>query len=206
MCSRIPRMGSTLLTVCFALALAAGCGETSPEGTGGTSGMGGTGGTGGSGITIVVPQCVSSAYQIVFRGFVEPLDPLLRYMDTPASERDAAQKPPISSLSEQKDIPDVYSRFTWNADDVPGVSDPFDTLITADFVESGGLNPANLDNGISNSEVVLVPWEMTVAGSTRVGAGKLSVVGLGEDTVRVTIVALEEEKGGPNPWYEGGAN
>jgi len=115
-------------------------------------------------------------------------------MDTPAALRDASQKPDISSLSELKDVEGVYSRFTWNANDVPGVSDSTGTFITADFVESSGLNPANLDNGISNMEVVLVPWQMMVSDSS-VGEGKLSVVGLGEDTVRITIVDF-------NPWYE----
>ena len=95
-------------------------------------------------------------------------------------------------------MPGVYSRFSWNADDGSGVSDPDDTLITADFIESTGLNPADLDDGISGGEVVLVPWEMTVDGSTTVGAGKFSIPGLDEDTVRITIVDF-------NPWYESSA-
>lgn len=178
-----------------------GCGGGEGEdGSGGSAGTGGSGGSGGAdGIPIPLPQCVSSAYQIVFRGFVEPLDPLLRYMDTPIGERDALQKPPIMSLSELKTVDGVYSRFTWFADDVPGVSDPGETFITADFIESTGLNPANLDNGISNSEVVLLPWEMTVGVSTVVGAGKMSISGLGEDAIRMTIIDF-------NPWYEGWAN
>ena len=197
---------ASVFAVCITLGLAAGCGD-SDDGGGGNGGSAGTGGTGGGagngGISIVVPGCVTSAYQVVFRAFLEPMDPLLRYMDTPADQRDAGQKPPIESLSELKNVPGVYSRFTWNADDVPGVSDPDGTMITADFIESSGLNPANLDNGISGNEVVLVPWEMTVDESTKVGAGKLSVVGLDEDTVRVTIVALDPEEGRPlNPWYE----
>lgn len=196
---------SSLFALSVTLAFAVGCGDSDDAGGGaGTGGAGGTGGSsGGDEISIVVPGCLTSAYQVVFRGFLEPMDPLLRYMDTPAEQRDASQKPPIVSLSELKTVPGVYSRFTWNADDVPGVSDPDGTLITADFIESSGLNPADLDDGISGSEVVLVPWEMTVDESTKVGAGKLSIRGLDEDTVRVTIVALDPEEGRPlNPWYE----
>jgi hypothetical protein len=119
-------------------------------------------------------------------------------MDTPVAQRTSPELD-IPSLVELKDVPDVYSRFTWNADDVPDVSDPGGTLITADFVESSGLNPADLDDGIGGVEVVLVPWEMTVGDSTVVGAGKMSVIALDEDTVRITIVDF-------NPWYEGWAN
>jgi hypothetical protein len=126
------------------------------------------------------------------------MDPLLRYMDTPVAQRTSPELD-ISSLVELKDVPDVYSRFTWNADDVPDVSDPGGTLITADFVESSGLNPADLDDGIGGVEVVLVPWEMTLGDSTVVGEGKMSVIALNEDTVRITIVDF-------NPWYEGWAN
>lgn len=191
---------AAVFAICAAISLTLGCGDSNggDGGTGGTGGTGGSGGTNGGGISVVVPQCVTSAYQIVFRGFVEPMDPLLRYMDTPIGQRTSPDLD-ISSLVELKDVPEVYSRFTWNADDVPGVSDPGDTLITTDFVESSGLNPADLDNGIGGMEVVLVPWEMTVDGPTTVGAGKLSVLGLDEDTVRVTIVDF-------NPWYEGWAN
>ena len=148
----------------------------------------------GGGITVLVPQCVTSAYQIVFRGLVEPLDPLLQYMDTPAGSRDDSQKPDISSLVELKDVAGVYSRFTWNVGDVPEVIDQGGTLITADFVESSGLNPSDLDNGIGGMEVVLLLWKMTVGASTVVGEGKMSVVGLDDDTVRITIVDF-------NPWY-----
>jgi hypothetical protein len=208
---RISRMRWVSIAALAAL-LPLGCGE-SGNGGGGTGGSGGTGGTGGSGgtdggISVVVPQCVTSAYQIVFRGFVEPMDPLLRYLDTPLASRTTPALN-ISSFVELKDVPGVYSRFTWNADDVPGVSDPGGTLITADFIEGCAerdpTNPAvclaywNLDNGIFDKQVTLVPWEMTVGTSTVVGAGKMSVVGLGPDTVRVTIVDF-------NPWYEGWAN
>jgi hypothetical protein len=161
---------------------------------------------GGSSVPIVVPQCVSSGYQIMFRGLIEPMDPLLRYLDTPIGSRDASQKPDIVSLSELKDVPDVYSRFTWYAKDVPGVVDTGDTFITADFGfdPTGGSNPAQLDNGISGSEVVIIPWEFTVAGPTVVGAGRMSVIGLDNDVVRITIVANDGPE--PSPWYEGWAN
>lgn len=188
-----------------------GCGGNEDEAGGGSAGArgpggaGGNGGTGGAdGIPIPLPQCVASAYEIVFRGFVEPLDPLLRYMDTPSDQRDADQKPPIVSLSELKGLTSpegdaIYSRFTWFANDVPGVSDPGATLITADFIDGKGLNPADLDNGIYNQQVVLLPWQMTVGESTVVGAGRMSVSGLGNDAIRMTIIDF-------NPWYEGWAN
>jgi len=198
---------SRVLVLFVAALLTVGCGTSDDEGaggggTGGAGGTAGSGGTGGGGAEILVPQCVSSAYQVLFRAFVQPLDPLLRYMDTPVGSRDPeSQWPPISSLSEAKDVSNVYSRFTWNADDVPNVEDPGGTVVTADFEESSGLNPANLDNGISNMEVVLVPWEMTVNGST-VSEGKLSIIGLGEDTVRITIVDYNGELPGGEPYYE----
>ena len=190
------------LAVCVAVLLAAGCGtsdEADPgvtggtSGTGGSAGTGGTGGTGGTtgGIEVVVPQCVSSAYQVVFRAFAQPLDPILRYLDTPEDMRDASQKPPIVSLSELKTVPDVYSRFTWNANDVPDVEDPSQTFIQADFIEGG---ETNLDLGIFNGNVVLLPWEMRVD-DRLVGEGKFSIVGLDNDTVRMTIVDF-------NPTYE----
>lgn len=177
-----------------------GCSGGEGEGGGGSGGTAGAGGTaGGGGVPILLPQCVSSAYQIVFRGFIEPMDALLRYMDTPEEDRDADQKPAIISLTELRNVTDVYARFTWFADDVPGVSDSGETFITVDFVDGVGLNPADLEYGIFNQQVVLVPWEMTVGVSTVVGAGKMSVSGLGNDAIRMTIVDF-------NPWYEGWAN
>lgn len=185
-------------------ALAVGCGTSGTGGDGGNGGTSGTGGTNGGGVEVLVPQCVSSAYQVVFRAFVQPLDPLLRYIDTPvegavpglppAEARSPDQLPPIGDLVELKDVTGVYSRFTWTASEVPGVEDLNDTVIQADFVESSGLNPADLDNGISNMEVMLLPWTMFVEERV-VGEGKLSVAGLGEDTVRITIVDF-------NPQYE----
>lgn len=177
-----------------------GCSGDEGEGGGGSAGTAGTGGTAGaSGIPIPLPQCVSSAYQIVFRGLIEPMDPLLRYMDTPEELRDANQKPSITGLTEFRNVTDVYSRFTWLADGVEGVSDLGETLITVDFIDGVGLHPADLDFGIFNQQVVLVPWEMTVGVSTVVGAGKMSVSGLGHDAIRMTIVDF-------NPWYEGWEN
>ena len=197
------------VAIAFAMLLTPGCGGSGDGsgGTGGAAGTGGTGGTNGGGIAVAVPQCVSSAYQIVVRALVEPLDPLLRYID----KQPDAGLPDIDGLVEQTDVPGVYARFTWNADDVPGVTDPGETNIQVDFEEgcarSEGTPPDpvecvefwNLDNGISAGEVALVPWEMTVDGPTVVGKGKMSVIGLDEDTVRVTIVDF-------NPWYEGWAN
>lgn len=170
------------------------------EGGGGSDGTAGSGGTAGaSGIPIPLPQCVTSAYQIVFRGLIEPMDPLLRYMDTPEVLRDADQKPSIMGLTERRDVTGVYAQFAWLADGVDGVSDPGETLITVDFIDGVGSNPSDLDVGILNQQVVLVPWEMTVSESTVVGAGKMSVSGLGNDAIRMTIVDF-------NPWYEGWAN
>lgn len=196
----VMRGSAKLFAWCLALSMAfvLGCGSHEEangggsSGSGGTAGTSGTGGTGGGGPEILVPQCVSSAYQVLFRAFVQPLDPLLRYLDTPVG----GSLPGIDDLVELKDDPAAYySRFTWTVDEVPDVEDLNETSIQVDFVESSGQNPANLENGISNAEVVLVPWQMTVDASTLVGEGKLSVVGLGEDTVRITIVDF-------NPYYE----
>jgi len=52
--------------------------------------------------------------------------------------------------------------------------------------------PTDLDLGIYQGDVVNVPWEGEAA-STVITAGRLSVIGLDHDTVRITIV---EE-----PWY-----
>jgi hypothetical protein len=139
---------------------------------------------------------VTSAYQVVFRAFAAPLDPLLRYIDG------SGPRPPSSVYSENKDVPDVYARWTWNAADVPGVEDPNNTAIQVDFIESCADRDEenncvafwNLDNGIFNSQVVPMPWTMRV-GESLVGEGNFSVVGLDNDTVRMTIVNF-------NPWYE----
>jgi hypothetical protein len=206
---QVAHRASLLLIVGAAVVLGTGCGtDEGATVTGGSSGTGGTAGTGGSSgdIAVVVPQCVSSAYQVVFRGLVEPLDPLLRYIDIPVDQRDASQKPPIPSLSELTDVEGVYRRFTWNVDDVPDVEDSNATFVTLNFIEGCAerdpddpgtcISFWNLDNGIFNGQVTLVPWEMTVGASTSVGAGKLSVVGLDNNVVRITIVDF-------NPWYEG---
>lgn len=176
------------------------------EGGGGSAGSAGTGGTAGaSGIPIPLPQCVTSAYEIVFRGLIEPMDPLLRYMDTPILDQEDYERvgkiPGFVSNSELKGgtSDPYYSRFTWLAKTIPGVSDSGETLITVDFIDGVGLNPSDLDYGIFNQQVVLVPWEMTVGVSTVVGAGKMSVSGLSNDAIRMTIVDF-------NPWYEGWAN
>ena len=199
-------MASMLMTI--------GCGTTD----GGDSGDGGSAGNGGTSIPGLegVTQCVSSAYQVVFRGLVEPLDPLLRYIDTPvlpppALRPDAPTVPqiPMSSLTEDKEVPGIYSRFTWNAADVDDVSDPDGMLITVNFKDSGGENPVNLDYGIDNMQVAHIPWEITVGTlPTVVGEGKMSVLGLGADTIRMSIIPRDDivppDEG--NPWYEGVQN
>ena len=105
---------AAVFAVFITFGLAVGCGDSDDggggagsggsAGTGGGAGSGGSAGTGGGagngGISVVVPGCLTSGYQVVFRAFLEPMDPLLRYMDTPADQRDARQKPPIVSLSE----------------------------------------------------------------------------------------------------------
>ncbi|MGB5545586.1 MAG: hypothetical protein WBM74_03365, partial [Polyangiales bacterium] len=58
-----------------------------------------------------------------------------------------------------------------------------------------GLNPADLSDGFQMSEVVLVPWEWTLDGDIT-GAGKFSIVGLDNDTIRQIII---EET-----WYDDG--
>jgi hypothetical protein len=184
-----------LITLALSLALLTlGCGgESGGDGSAGNGG-GGTGG-GGSGLPVQVPQCVTSAYQIAFRGLFEQLDPLLRYMDTPVGQRDwANQKPPITSLTETKNVPGVYSRFKWNISDV--VPDEGETRATADFIEG---TSTDLDFGIRMSDVVLIDWDLSVGVDTVVGEGKFSTIGLDNDVVRMTIVDF-------NPWYEGWAN
>lgn len=58
-----------------------GCSGDEGEVGAGSAGAAGTGGSAGaSGIPIPLPQCVTSAYQIVFRGLLEPMDPLLRLL------------------------------------------------------------------------------------------------------------------------------
>jgi len=195
-------MASMLMTI--------GCGTTGDGDPGGAAGNGGTSIPGLEGVT----QCVSSAYQVVFRGLIEPLDPLLRYIDTPVSSTqvpppplrpDAPTVPQISTLTEEKDVPGVYSRFLWKVNDVVDVSDPDDMLITVDFVETS----SNLDFGISNSQVVHVPWTIGVGTlPTVVGAGKMSVVGLDEDTIKMSILPLDAGLGndGEGPWYGGVVN
>ena len=197
-------MASMLMTI--------GCGTTGDGDPGGGAGNRGTPIPGLEGVT----QCVSSAYQVVFRGLIEPLDPLLRYIDTPVSSNqvpppplrpDAPTVPQIADeeLTEEKIRSDVYSRFTWNVDDVEGVSDPNDMLITVDFVETS----SNLDFGIGNSQVVHIPWTIGVGTlPTVVGAGKMSVVGLGEDTIKMSILPLDAGLGndGEGPWYGGVVN
>ncbi|MDH3817064.1 MAG: hypothetical protein OES21_00535 [Myxococcales bacterium] len=195
-----------------------GCGTTGDGDPGGGAGNGGTVIPGLEGVT----QCVSSAYQVVFRGLVEPLDPLLRYIDTPvlpppALRPDAPTVPQIADedLTEEKIRSDVYSRFTWNANDVAGVSDPDGMLITVSFEDSGGLNPVNLDYGIDNMQVAHIPWEITVGTlPTVVGKGRMSVSGLGPDTIRMGIIPREdadppdtpEPRDVGNPWYGGVQN
>lgn len=214
---------SSRATTIFVLAMASmlmtiGCGTTDvgESGDGGSAGNGGTAIPGLEGVT----QCVSSAYQVVFRGLVEPLDPLLRYIDTPvlpppALRPDAPTVPQISVLTEDKIRSDVYSRFTWNAADVAGVSDPDGMLITVDFKDSGGLNPVNLDFGIDNMQVAHIPWEITVGTlPTVVGKGKMFVSGLGADTIRMGIIPRDdadppdapEPRDVGNPWYGGVQN
>jgi len=186
------RWASVLALVLFPVLLTVGCGE-SGDGSGGTAGSGATGGSGGTGggtAQVVLPQCTTNGYQMIMRGLVEPLGALLRYID----QAPGATRPGF--IMEDKSQMDIYSRFTWDADDVDAVNDPTHTAIRADFIESTGLNPANLDDGIQNMEVVLVPWEMTLDGPTTVGEGRFSISGLGPDTVRATIVDF-------NPWYTG---
>jgi len=166
-----------LLNTLSDIAFPDSCDKVDCGGTGGSGGAGGTGGTSGA-VEVLVPQCVSSAYQVVFRAFVQPLDPLLRYIDG------EGPRPPITIYSENTEVPNVYSRWTWNAADVPGVEDANNTLIQADFIEGAG---TDLDNGIFDGDVVLLPWTMFV-GERVVGQGKFSVIGLGFDTVRMTIV------------------
>lgn len=204
-------MASMLMTI--------GCGTTGDGDPGGGAGNRGTGGGAGNGGTSIpglegVTQCVSSAYQVVFRGLIEPLDPLLRYIDTPVSSNqvpppplrpDAPTVPQISTLTEYKDVPGVYSRFVWEVADVEGVSDPAGMLTTVDFEETS----SNLDFGIGNSQVVHVPWTIAVGTlPTVVGAGKMSVVGLGEDTIKMSILPLDAGLGndGEGPWYGGVVN
>ena len=210
-----------LLNTLSDIAFPDSCDKVECGGAGGTGGTAGTGGTSGA-VEVLVPQCVASAYQVVFRAFLEPLDPILRFLDKPIADRDASQKPPIISLSELETVPDVYRRFTWDANDVPEVEDANNTLIQADFIESCAARDPdtkvcdeasdeagdpceanddctngrcinecidfwNLDNGIFNSQVVPVPWQMFV-GELLVGEGQFSVVGLDNDTVRMTIV------------------
>jgi hypothetical protein len=197
-----------------------GCGTTGDGDPGGAAGNGGARGNGGTSIPGLegVTQCVSSAYQVVFRGLVEPLDPLLRYIDTPVlpppalrPEAPTVPQIPSSMLTEDKIRSDVYSRFTWNANDVAGVSDPDGMLITVDFEETS----ANLDYGIDNMQVAHIPWEITVGTlPTVVGKGRMFVSGLGPDTIRMGIIPREdadppnapEPRDVGNPWYGGVQN
>jgi hypothetical protein len=218
----ISRAALVLALMLSSVLAVAGCGDSGSADPGGSGGSRGTAGTdgGASPIPLEVPQCVSSAYQMVFRGIVEPLDPLLRYMDTPARIRPPSPTiPQIARFTQDTDVPpvtepehvlDVYMRFTWDANDVDGISDPVEhTLITVDFSEAGSVD---LDLGIVDSEVVHVPWKMTVGTSTVVGAGKMSVVGLGDDTVKVSILPTRSDHRPVRdttvlgPWYEGWAN
>jgi hypothetical protein len=152
-----------------------GTGGTGPGGTGG----GGTGGTGGS----VDPEltqlsdCSGDALR-GFMSFLGTVEELLRYADDVPGHT-------------KYDIPDGVSydtmtyEFSWLMD-VDG-DDRDETLVDGALEESTGANPGNLSNGISNQEVILVPWTW-VEESVDTGAGKFSVVGLGEDTVRMIII------------------
>lgn len=201
-----------LVLAVSSMLMSIGCGTTSggEPGDGGSAGDSGSGGN-GDGVNPgfeAVTQCVSSAYQVVFRGLIEPLDPLLRYIDTPVSpplRPDSPTVPQVSMLTEDAGVSGVYRRFTWLVNDVDGVSDPNEMLITVDFEETN----SNLDFGIDNSQVVHIPWTIGVGTPpTWVGAGKMSVVGLGADTIRMSILPLDVGFGndGEGPWYAGVVN
>lgn len=198
---RLFKWFASMLAVWALLAVAAlGCNDTPPEtitngggGTGGVGASGGPGGTGGGGSggtggsvdpeLAQLSECSGDALR-GFMSFLGTVEELLRYADDVPEHT-------------KYDIPDGVSydtmtyEFSWLMD-VDG-DDQDETLVDGALEESTGANPGNLSNGISNQEVILVPWTWAEE-SVDTGAGKFSVVGLGEDTVRMIII---EET-----WYE----
>lgn len=123
-----------------------------------------------------------------FMGFLEILEPLLRHADDAPDHKMFPVPAGVTYHSESYE-------FAWSID-VDGVGGA-ETLVSGQLVESTGGNPANLANGIQSSEVVLVPWDW-VANAETTAASKFSVVGLDQDSVRMTIV---EET-----WYDDGVS
>jgi hypothetical protein len=147
-------------------------------GTGGTGGIGGTGGTGGTSAELAELSSCSGDGLRGFIGFLDALEDLLRYVDG------------ASDLPEHITFDEDMLEFAWQMD-VDGISGT-ETVVGGELIESSG----TLAQGIEFGEVIHADWTWSADGVST-GAGRLSIYGLSNETIRITPLV--------EPRYDDGA-